>query len=577
MFRPLVVLFALFLSCSPDRSLPVGPAGKAITSLDSSSDREALQSFYDHLKRGMNQSSIHALEWNHWTSRSTLAKWKGLTLDEEGRVVELHLDGGTINTKWIKIPKEAFAALAELDQLKVLDIRNLYLMIDPSDLGKLRNLEYLDLYYNFFIEGASYTSVCQLNKLTFLSNIVADDSLLECIGSMSQLEHLKIKSNYFEFRGEWTSEWTRTDVCESCSRFSKGSFVDSLSPAPDSLLLSNLKELQNLKRLELRDMGLRTIPPWVGDLQSLESLSFGGIKPFGGNPLVGPIPPEMTNLRNLKSLSLVASGTLPAEIGQMESLERISIAGPYTYNKDGATGFYYGKFTEEEIAALPGLEGTLPSEWENLSNLKYLYLRGYISGDLPSEWGSLDKLEVLWMEDMELTGPIPVEWGGMTSIQELYLYNNLISGPIPPEIGNLLNLSILSLHTNSISGSIPQELGDLPELWALNLRDNQLTGSIPRFSQARNLKYLDLSNNQLSGEITSPFPYLPSIISLRLQENDFTGSFPDMSRLATLRFLKIFEGNNIEYDGQLPCRLLPPKLNYHDTKNYEGNFQSCAN
>ena len=41
----------------------------------------------------------------------------------------------------------------------------------------------------------------------------------------------------------------------------------------------------------------------------------------------------------------------------MESLEGISISGPYTRNKDGATGSYYGKFTEEEIEELPGLEG----------------------------------------------------------------------------------------------------------------------------------------------------------------------------------------------------------------------------
>ena len=235
----------------------------------------------------MNQSSVSILDY--WASRSTLAKWEGVTLDGEGRVVELHLDGTKVNLKWIKIPKEAFAALAELDQLKVLDIRSLYLMIDPNDLGRLTNLEYADLYDNFFVEGTSYSSICQLNKLTFLSSMVADDSLLECIGSLSQLEHLRIRSNYFEFRGEWGCGMGLVPMYANPAQDSRKDHLLIHSALLQTLFFyPNLKELQNLKHLELRDMGLRTIPPWIGDLQSLEYLSFGGIIPFGGNPLIGP-------------------------------------------------------------------------------------------------------------------------------------------------------------------------------------------------------------------------------------------------------------------------------------------------
>ena len=544
MLRTLLVLSALSLSCSQDRSLPVAPAGKIVENPNSLSDREALESFYTHLTRGMGVSRLDYLTRKNWMTRSTIAKWEGVTLNEDGRVIEFNLNGSEIWREvkgWFKIPKEAFAALAELDQLKVLDIQNLYLMIDPSDLGKLRNLEYLDLYKNFFIEGASYSSVCQLSKLTFLSNMIADDSLLECIGSLSQLEHLKIRSNYFEFRGEWVWEWTRPDVCEPCSRFRRGSFVDSLSPAPDSLLLSNLKELQNLKRLALSDMGLRAIPPWIGDLQNLEYLSFGGITPFGGNPLIGPIPPEIANLRNLKSLSFIASGSLPAEIGQMENLEYIRIYGPYTYNKDGATGSYYGKYTEEEIEALPGLEGTLPTEWGNLTSLRILYLQGYISGNLPPEWGGMQSLETLFLGDMELSGSIPEEWCQMTSLKELYLENNLLSGPIPEGIGNLTNLETLNLSNNRISGPLPKQITELKKLVSLYLSNNELTGPLINFSRMSYLESIGLGENQLSGEIEGQlFP--SSTRSLGLRDNNFSGTpggFPNLRHLVNLQSLGI--------------------------------------
>ena len=564
------VAISLF-ACSSDHSLPVSPATKVAGALDSRSDREALKSFYNRLKDGLGESRIDFLDRGNWMSRSTLAKWEGVVVDGNGRVIELNLDGAELNRKWVKIGEDAFAALAELDRLQILNIPSLYLIIDPSDFSGLENIEHLDLHENFFLENGSYESLCGLANLRFLSNIPADESLLECVGSLSQLEHLKIVGNYFEFKGEWKHNWTRTDVCESCSRFRKGSFIDSLSPGPDSLLLSNLKNLENLKYLDLKNMGLRTVPSWIGELENLEVLKLINSRPFGGNPLIGPLPAEIGNLKNLKGLGVIASGPLPSEIGQMESLEAINIVGPYTNHL--ISDVYKGKYESYEIEDFPSLDGMLPAEWSNLRNLKSIYLKGYISGRLPAEWGKLDKLEVLRLEDLELTGSIPQKWGGMVELEGLYLHNNLISGSIPSELSNLKNLRRLSLHTNFLSGSIP-EFRNLPRLQSLNLRGNELTGGIPRFVGLDSLRYLSLDENLLSGHIPSPFPMLPSIVGIDLSENEFTGPFPDFSRLTTLRFLKVLEGNDLDVPGQLPCRWLPPMLNYHHPE-YQGNFRYC--
>lgn len=563
MFRPLVVLCVFFLSCSDERSLPVAPAGKIVENPNSLSDREALEKFYTHLTRGLGAPRIDYLTRRNWMTRSTIAKWEGVILNEEGRVVEFRLDGTNLPSirmnSWAKMPKEVFSALAGLDQLRVLNIPQLYLTIDPSDFENLTSLEYLDLSGNFFLEEVSYSALCGLSNLRFLSNVVADESFLECIGSLSELEHLTMRGNYFEFRGTWLWDWTRTDECESCSRFKTGAFVDSFRAGPDSLLLSNLKELQNLKYLDLDNMGLKSVPPWVGDMENIEILGLIDKTPFGGNPLIGPLPPEIGNLRKLRGLGVIAAGPLPAEIGQMESLEGIFIIGPYSYS-DTTSGLYYGKYTTEEInLSLPALEGTLPPEWGELSNLKSLRLEGYLYGELPVEWGRLENLEYLHLANMELTGSIPEEWCQMTSLKKLYLENNLLSGPIPEGIGNLANLETLNLLNNRISGPLPNQITKLEKLVALYLSNNELTGPLIDFSGMSSLQWIQLGENQLSGEIKGQL-FSSSTRSLGLRNNNFSGTpggFPNLRHLANLLSLGIDTSIYSPFFGPEICSKLP--------------------
>ncbi|MDE2834978.1 MAG: S8 family serine peptidase [Bacteroidota bacterium] len=104
------------------------------------------------------------------------------------------------------------------------------------------------------------------------------------------------------------------------------------------------------------------------------------------------------------------------------------------------------------------LRGTLPSELENLRNLR--------------------ELSLIWNEG--LTGPIPPELGNLEQLQVLSLWDNSHTGPIPPELGNLDHLQVLSLSQNSLTGPIPPELGNLRVLKWLDLSHNSFTGQLPR-------------------------------------------------------------------------------------------------
>jgi len=94
-----------------------------------------------------------------------------------------------------------------------------------------------------------------------------------------------------------------------------------------------------------------------------------------------------------------------------------------------------------------GLNGTLPAEIGNLSNLGTLQVECN-----PYTWTDY------------LTGSIPTEIGNLTNLTYLDLSYNQFSGSIPTSIGNLTNLTYLNLSINTLSGSIPSELQSLSNL-----------------------------------------------------------------------------------------------------------------
>jgi len=160
------------------------------------------------------------------------------------------------------------------------------------------------------------------------------------------------------------------------------------------------------------------------------------------------------------------------------------------------------------------LTGTIPSEIENLSNIRKLDLQlNKLTGPIPEEIGNLSNLDTLYLNNNQLNDTIPEELGDLTNIQYLYLNNNQLIGPIPPELGNLSNLIKLDLHNNNLEGSIPPELGNLSNLKYLWLNNNQLSGLIP--SQLGNLSNLDcifLNSNLLKGSIPSAVTNLTALI-----------------------------------------------------------------
>ncbi len=240
---------------------------------------------------------------------------------------------------------------------------------------------------------------------------------------------------------------------------------------------------------------------------------------FSQNGLAGPIPPELGSLSNLQSLSLGGNqlaGPIPPDLGSLSNLQRLDLS-------------------ENQLT------GPIPPDLGSLSNLGSLYLwENQLTGPIPPDLGSLSNLRWLDLGGNQLTGPIPPDLGSLSNLGSLYLWENQLTGPIPPDLGSLSNLGALYLSGNQLTGPIPPDLGSLSNLRTLYLSGNQLTGPIPPdLGSLSNLRALSLDGNQLTGPIPPELGGMEHLRTLSLSRNaEMSGALParltDLLRLEAL-------------------------------------------
>ncbi len=247
-------------------------------------------------------------------------------------------------------------------------------------------------------------------------------------------------------------------------------------------------------------------------------------------------------------------GVIPPELGNLTNLEYLALAGN---SFTGGIPEELGNLENLEHLDLEnnGLPGEIPAELGNLSNLKYLDLRrNELSGEIPPEIGNLEYLEHLNFTQNNLTGELPGELANLSNLKNLYLGSNDFSGEIPDWLGNMANLEMLSLSGANFSGTIPPELGNLTNLKELTLALNELSGSIPpELSNLDNLTLLGLSHNNLSGPIPPEFAEFEKITEFLFDHNELEGAIPaflgNMTQLRSLIF------NNNRFSGEIPPEL----------------------
>ncbi|KAM5573193.1 hypothetical protein ABKV19_012966 [Rosa sericea] len=521
------------------------------------SERHALLQF----KQGLVDES-NALA--SWENKKDCCKWRGIACNNQtGHVITLDL---------------SYSYDANLDSTALRG------EISPS-LLELRYLNYLDLSFNDFggmIIPKFIGSLSQLKELK-LADANFSGPVPPQLGNLSNLHTLDLSENY--------------DVCYDPQ---DRSHVLNLSEAvnwPQSLSkLTSLTELR-LSSCNLPDVNLRSLS-FINSSTSLQVLHLYGNFlnssifywianvssnfvhiDLSSNQLSGNIEdsvktlscaentletlnlgfnqfwgswPDFTRFSKLSVLDLSKNqlnGSLPDSVGQLSSLEELSLSG------NSMTGV----ITE--------------SHFLNLSRLQGLLLSGnHFSINLSSDWNPPFQLTGLGMSSYKLGPAIPKWILRQTNLRGLLLSNATLSGSLPTKFWDLFSgLVWLDLSMNQIHGKLPNL--STSSLSFLNLSSNLFSGALPSFSpmldslylsnnrfsgplsslcatQYPDLSDLDISKNLLSGELPNCWMQFQELQVLNLGKNKLSGKIPSsLGNLQDLWFLHLHDNN---FSGELP-------------------------
>ena len=390
------------------------------------SEREILSVLYE---------ATGGVDWKQqggWLTNAPLGDWHGVTVDGDGRVVELALFGNNLRGR---IPLE----LEGMANLRLLDLSFNWLegIITPG-LGRIRTLTELYLESNT-LSGSIPAELGQLFQLRvlFLHDNRLEGAIPPELGNLSNLRHLRISQN--RLSGRIPPEFGNLSAAQVIWMHGN-QFEGEIPP--------ELENLYSVRVLYAGDNNLfGAIPPELGNLQFIIELA------FDGNNLTGPIPPELGNLEslngelNLRENSL--SGEIPPELGNLKNLKRLRLGD----NKlSGSVPPEIGRMHALEWLDLshnPGLTGPLPSAFADLANLRRLEFGG--TGLCVAPDSPLADPAVARRFRLPFCGPSPVERS------TAYLVQSIQSAqyPIPLVAGEDALLRVFPISTQSTNASIP--------------------------------------------------------------------------------------------------------------------------
>ena len=423
----------------------------------------------------------------NWSASLPIEDWEGVKVGGSSRRV-IHL---ALNQKGLtgNIP----AALGRLSHLTILQLSDNELWGPiPAELGRLSGLELIVLSENELngeippelggLASVSHLSLsgnelsgaipAELSGLAKLRSLHIDDNRLSGeipgeLGSLPNLRFVYLDDN--DLSGELPPALGNSMSLEVLSV--DGNKLTGTIPR-------EYGDISSLKQLSLESNMLSgEIPPELGRLNGLEILS------LANNRLGGEIPAQLGAIANLRSLWLHSNnftGCIPKEL---KDVARNDLAGL------GLEFCGEGKCAAGAAVPNPSDNHGLVSDCNAL-----LSARDALMGSASLNWstelaigqwdgvatdGSSKRVTELNLSEKGLDGEIPAELANLTNLKVLSLSDNELTGTIPPELVKLSNMETLSLDDNLLSGQIPHELARLPKLEKLHISGNQLTGCIP--------------------------------------------------------------------------------------------------
>eukprot|EP01087_Luapelamoeba_hula_P022424 TRINITY_DN8013_c1_g1_i2.p1 TRINITY_DN8013_c1_g1~~TRINITY_DN8013_c1_g1_i2.p1 ORF type:complete len:484 (-),score=30.18 TRINITY_DN8013_c1_g1_i2:188-1639(-) len=269
----------------------------------------------------------------------------------------------------------------------------------------------------------------------------------------------------------------------------------------------------------------------IGRYRRITSVQMRGYGlPFPKRILSGPIPPEIGQLAQLRSIDLAnnnLTGPLPSLVSR--SLYSIDMS-------------------------MNNLTGTIPQSYLKQPNIQLLDLgRNQLTGSFPANMEGSPWRVSLYLN--KLTGPLQVNFN-TSKLARFGVHGNRLNGTLPSDfLADAPNLFELLLQTNNFSGLAPASIGRMRQLSTVDLSHNQFSGPVPNF-RFKSLRYINLSGNMFNGSIPVSISNCESLIVLSLSCNQLSGLIP--SFLGDLTSLQILRLEVNQLSGDLPEFLQAP-------------------
>ncbi|KAM6262629.1 leucine-rich repeat-containing protein 40 isoform 2-T2 [Porphyrio hochstetteri] len=433
------------------------------------------------------------------------------------------------HNKLESIPEE----LMQLPRLKSLLLHHNELSHLPDGFGQLVNLEELDLSNNHLSDiPTSFALLINLVRLNLACNQLK--SLPADISAMKSLRHLDCTKNYLETvpsklatMASLEQLYLRKNKLRSLPEFPSCRLLKELHAGENQIEIlnaENLKHLNSLSVLELRDNKIKSVPDEITVLQKLERLDLS-------NNDISRLPYTLGNLPQLKFLALEGNPlrTIRRDLlqkGTQELLKylRSKIQDDVTSPKE-----------EPPVTAM-----TLPSEsrinMHAITSLKLLEYSEKQAAVIPDD-----------MFDAVRSNPVTTVNFSKNQLKEIpprivelkdavcdvNLGFNKISS-VSSELCLLQKLTHLDIRNNLLT-SLPDEMEALTRLQIINLSFNRFKVFPSVLYHLLALETILLSNNQVGAVDPLQLKKMDRLGTLDLQNNDLLHVPPELGNCESLR------------------------------------------
>lgn len=333
-----------------------------------------------------------------------------------------------------------------------------------------------------------------------------DSSLTESLLTLSKfLKEHGIRQDIHKLAGLKKLQLSDLGIATIPEEISKVSKLKELFLSENKLttLPQSIVNLSALTLLGLDENQLSNLPEDIGQLADLKKL-------WCSNNQLDTLPDSIANCTKLQELYLDQNNitALPEVIFSLKKLRVLNLENnPITQDNDKMEALVaafpkckiYPLPPQKQQALAPLVAFMEENKWhlpiEDLTYMKEFRATDTNATSLPAEIGLLTQLTDLILYDNQIQH-LPKEIENLTAVKEIFISHNNIQ-ELPPEIGKLKSLAILRLHKNQLK-KLPKEIGQLKKLHTLSLSENPIEEIPEEIKKLKKLKTLKLRETPIA-------------------------------------------------------------------------------